>query len=99
MQRPRKVPLRKCVGCQEMFSKRELVRVVLTPEGELRLDLTGKQNGRGAYLCRKRECLQTARKRKSLERSLKTAIPDELYSELEVRMGELEFGSNHQATK
>lgn len=82
-----------------MFSKRELVRVVLSPDGRIGLDWTGKQNGRGAYLCRKQECLQTARKRKSLERSLKTTIPDELYAELEVRMGELEFGGASVATK
>lgn len=99
VQRQRKIPLRKCVGCQEMFSKRELVRVVLTPEGDIGLDWTGKQNGRGAYLCRKRECLQTARKRKSLERSLKTTIPDELYAELEARMGELELDTNRVAAK
>ncbi len=99
MQRQRKVPLRKCVGCQEMYPKRDLVRVVLTPENEIHLDLTGKQNGRGAYLCRKRACLQIARKRKSLERALKTTIPDELYGELELRMGEAEFGSDSLATK
>ncbi|OFW80804.1 MAG: nucleic acid-binding protein [Alicyclobacillus sp. RIFOXYA1_FULL_53_8] len=99
MQRQRKVPLRKCVGCQEMYPKRELVRMVLTPEGELRLDLTGKQNGRGAYLCKKQECLRTARKRKSLERALKTSIPEELYGELEARMEELELEGNHPANQ
>lgn len=82
----RKIPLRKCVGCQELSSKKELIRVVLTPEGEIRLDLTGRQNGRGAYLCRKVECLRLARKRKSLERALKSAIPDSVYDELQVRL-------------
>lgn len=87
-QRVRKTPLRKCVGCQMMFPKRELIRVVLTPDGDLQLDPTGKRNGRGAYLCRKQECLQTARKRRALERSLKTSIPDPLYDHLSVQMQE-----------
>lgn len=86
MQRPRKVPLRKCVGCQEMFPKRELIRVVLTPEGAIELDTTGKRNGRGAYMCNNVACLKTARKRKSLERSLKVSIPDGVHDELEARM-------------
>jgi predicted RNA-binding protein YlxR (DUF448 family) len=83
MQRPKKVPLRKCAGCQEQSPKRELIRVVHTPEGEVRLDLTGRQNGRGVYLCKKLDCLKAARKRKSLEKSLKTPIPDTVYEELE----------------
>ncbi|QSO45379.1 RNase P modulator RnpM [Alicyclobacillus mengziensis] len=82
MQKVRKVPLRKCVGCQEMSDKRQLLRVVLTPEGEVLLDPTGKQNGRGAYLHGKLECLQLARKKKSLERALKTMIPDTVYDRL-----------------
>jgi predicted RNA-binding protein YlxR (DUF448 family) len=85
MPRERKVPLRKCVGCQGMFPKRDLVRVVLTPEGELLIDPTGKRNGRGAYLCGNPECLRVARKRKSLERALKTGIPEALYDELAAR--------------
>ncbi|MDQ0189266.1 YlxR family protein [Alicyclobacillus cycloheptanicus] len=88
MQRVKKVPLRRCVGCQEMFPKRELIRVVLTPEGEIHLDATGKRNGRGAYLCQKQACLQLARKRKSLERSLKTSIPEPLYDDLAERLKE-----------
>lgn len=86
MQRQKKVPLRKCVGCQEQSPKRELIRVVHTPEGTVELDLTGKRNGRGAYLCKKLECLKVARKRKSLERAMKTAIPEEVYDELEFRL-------------
>lgn len=78
----RKVPLRKCVGCQEMKSKRELIRVVHTPENEVLVDATGKRNGRGAYLCRNEACLLVARKRKSLERALKMTIPDEVYQAL-----------------
>jgi uncharacterized protein len=88
VQRERKVPLRKCVGCQQMYSKRELIRVVLTPEGEIALDATGKRNGRGAYLCHKVDCLQLARKRKSLERALKTPIPDSIYDELDRQLAE-----------
>lgn len=84
MQRVRKVPLRKCVGCQEQSPKRDLIRVVHTPEGEVKLDFTGKQNGRGVYLCKKLECLKVARKRKSLERAIKTSIPDAVYDDLEM---------------
>ncbi len=86
VQRQRKVPLRKCVGCQEMFPKRELIRVVLTPEGEIVLDATGKRNGRGAYLCGRPECLRQARKRKALERALKNPVPAGIYDDLEVRL-------------
>jgi len=83
MQRVRKVPLRKCVGCQNMFPKKELVRVVLTPESTIDIDPTGKRNGRGAYLCNNEECLRQARKRKSLERALKTSIAEDVYQQLE----------------
>jgi len=79
----RKVPLRKCVGCQEMFPKVQLLRVVLTPEEQILLDLRGRQNGRGAYVCKNVECLRQARKKKSLERALKTAIPSAIYDDLE----------------
>lgn len=85
MQPTRKIPLRKCVGCQQMFQKRELLRVVLTPEGSLMVDVKGKQNGRGAYLCGKPDCLQLARKKKALERALKVSVPDTLYNEVEQR--------------
>ncbi len=86
MQSTKKVPLRKCVGCQAMFPKRELIRVLLTPDNRLCIDTTGKQNGRGAYLCLNPECLRIARKRKSFERALKLTIPDALYDELEERL-------------
>jgi predicted RNA-binding protein YlxR (DUF448 family) len=86
MQQQRKIPLRKCVGCQEQSPKRDLIRVVLTPEGEICLDMTGKQNGRGAYLCKKVTCFQQARKRKALERALKSSIPEALYDELQMRL-------------
>ena len=71
----KKVPMRQCVGCQEMKSKKELLRVLKTAEDEIVLDATGRKNGRGAYLCFSRECLAKARKNKGLERSLKMNIP------------------------
>ncbi|MCR4616161.1 MAG: YlxR family protein [Clostridiales bacterium] len=79
----RKVPLRKCTGCNEMKPKRELVRVVRSPEGEISLDLTGKKPGRGAYVCKDPECLKMARKAKRFERAFSSAIPDEVYARME----------------
>lgn len=82
----RKVPMRKCIGCNEMKSKKELIRVIRTPEGEILLDATGKKNGRGAYVCPDRACLAKAIKSKGLERSFQTAIPKEIYDNLEKEM-------------
>ncbi|MCD8105255.1 MAG: YlxR family protein [Lachnospiraceae bacterium] len=78
----KKVPLRKCTGCQEMKNKKEMLRVLHTPDGEILLDQTGRKNGRGAYICRSLECLEKARKNKGLERSLKMKIPEETYDSL-----------------
>lgn len=78
----RKIPLRKCTGCGEMKPKKELLRVLLTPEGEITIDDTGKKNGRGAYLCKSLSCFEKAKKQKGLERSLKTQIPEEIYAKL-----------------
>lgn len=86
----KKMPVRRCVGCQEMKNKKEMIRVIRTPEGEFELDATGKKNGRGAYLCPSRECLGKAVKSKGLERSFKQAIPPEVYSRLEKEMDDLE---------
>lgn len=86
----KKIPLRKCTGCGEMKSKRELIRVIKTPEEEITIDATGKKNGRGAYICNSSECLTKAIKTKALERSLKSAIPKEVYEELEKELKELE---------
>lgn len=86
----KKVPVRKCVGCQEMKSKREMIRVIRTVEGDFLLDATGKKNGRGAYLCPSRECLAKAMKGKGLERSFKQSIPKEVYDALEKEMEILE---------
>lgn len=79
----KKIPLRQCVGCGEMKSKKEMMRVLKPAEGEICLDITGKKNGRGAYLCMQKSCLQKARKNKGLERSFKAVIPDEVYDTLE----------------
>ena len=79
----KKVPMRKCVGCGEMKSKKEMMRVLKTAENEIVLDTTGRKNGRGAYLCFSKECLQNAAKNRGLERSLKVAIPKEVYENLE----------------
>ena len=86
MQKPRKIPQRQCVGCRTMTDKRELVRIVKTPEGEIVLDTPGTKSGRGAYVCRNPECLRKARKSRALERAFETAIPAEVYDALEAQM-------------
>ncbi len=75
----KKIPMRKCLGCNEMKPKRELIRVVKSPEGEISLDLTGKKSGRGAYICPDRACFEKARKTKRFERNLETPIPEDVY--------------------
>jgi len=79
----KRIPLRQCVGCGEMKGKRDMVRVLRTTENEICLDITGKKNGRGAYVCRSGECLQKARRNRGLERSFKMSIPNEVYDALE----------------
>ncbi len=86
----KKIPLRQCVGCGEMKSKKEMMRVLKTAEDEICLDVTGKKNGRGAYLCTNKECLQKAAKNKGLERSFKMSIPKEVYNTLEKEFENLE---------
>ena len=75
----KKVPLRQCIGCRQMFPKKELLRVIKTPEDEILLDITGKKNGRGAYICKDALCLERVRKSKGLERALKTVISQDIY--------------------
>ena len=82
---PKKIPMRRCTGCGEMKEKKDLIRVVRTPEVDIRIDQTGKINGRGAYLCDDASCLRKAQKKRSLQRSLDTAIPDEIFDELHKR--------------
>ncbi len=77
------IPLRKCLGCGEMIGKRGAIRVVRSKEGEISIDPTGKKAGRGAYLCREAECFAQTRKARKLERSLKCAVPDEIYDSIE----------------
>ncbi|MCI9079931.1 MAG: YlxR family protein [Lachnospiraceae bacterium] len=84
--RTRKIPMRQCTGCGVRKEKKELIRIIKTPEDLIEVDFTGKKNGRGAYICNSVECLRTAEKRKSLERSLKVTIPAEVYKELEKEM-------------
>ena len=90
MSNNRKIPMRKCVGCGEMKSKKEMMRVLKTSEDEFVLDATGNKNGRGAYLCFSKECFEKAVKNKGLERSFKQAIPKEVYEKLEKEMDSLE---------
>ena len=90
MSNNRKIPMRKCVGCGEMKSKKEMMRVLKTSETDFELDTTGNKNGRGAYLCFSKECLEKAVKGKGLERSFKQSIPKEVYDKLEKEMDSLE---------
>ena len=79
----KKIPERKCTGCQGRFPKNTLIRVLRTPEGEIVLDLTGKRSGRGAYICKNASCLKKARKARRLESSLECSIPDEIFDRME----------------
>ena len=87
----KKIPQRQCMGCRERKAKRELIRVVRTPEGAVTLDFGGKMNGRGAYICPNPECLKKVQKSKALDRSLEVEIPEEVYGRLQK---EMEAGSN-----
>ncbi len=82
----KKIPQRQCMGCRERMDKRQLIRVVRTPEGEVKLDFSGKLSGRGAYICPKPECLQKAQRAKALDRSLEVTIPQEVYDRLQHEM-------------
>lgn len=85
----RRVPMRMCTGCGEMKPKKELIRVVRTPESEILLDLTGKKSGRGAYICKDANCLRLARKKKRIERQFGCQIPGEVYDSLEEEIGKV----------
>ena len=78
----KKIPMRQCIGCSEMKSKKELLRILRTEDEGIILDTTGKKNGRGAYICPNAECLQKARKTKGIERSFKMAVSEEIYDSL-----------------
>lgn len=79
----RKIPQRKCIACQQHKEKKGLIRVVRTPEGEVKIDPTGKAAGRGAYLCRQSECFKLAKKAKAFQRALKVNVLDDVYDKLE----------------
>ncbi len=87
-QRKRKIPERRCLGCNEHKPKAELLRVVRTPEGEIALDFKGKMNGRGAYICKDLGCLKKARKAKRIDKSLECEIPEEVYDTMEKELEE-----------
>lgn len=92
MQKVKKIPQRQCVGCREMKNKKDLIRVVKSPEDEISLDFGGKKPGRGAYVCREVACLKKARKSRALERAFEVTIPPEVYDALEQELG----GANEQ---
>ena len=79
----KKIPMRMCLGCGEMKPKKELIRAVKSPEGDISLDLTGKKSGRGAYICRSSECFDKARKARRFEKAFSCRISDELYDSME----------------
>ena len=91
---PKKIPLRQCLGCREMKPKRELIRAVRSPEGEVSLDFKGRKPGRGAYVCPDPECLKRARKARALERAFSAPLPPEVWDALEAQMRE---GDGHDA--
>lgn len=86
----RKIPLRVCTGCGESKPKKELIRILRTPEDEVVADATGKKNGRGAYICCNADCLHKAKRSRALERSLKVEIPEQLLDTLEKELVSLE---------
>lgn len=90
MSQVKKVPMRKCIGCQEMKNKKEMMRVIKTTENDVVLDITGKKNGRGAYICFSKDCFEKAVKNKSLERSLKMSIPQDVYESLKKEIDSIE---------
>lgn len=85
----KKITMRQCLGCREMKNKKEMLRVIRTPEGDVCLDATGRKNGRGAYICPSMECLKAAMKNKGIERSLNVSIPKEVYDLLAEEMKKL----------
>lgn len=96
--RVRKIPQRKCVACQQMMPKKELIRIVRSPEGEIGIDLGGKKPGRGAYLCGKVSCFKLAKKSKAFERALKVPVDTQIYDRLEADFIKVEdeFQANKQ---
>lgn len=90
MKTKNKIPMRQCTGCREMKNKKEMIRVLKTPEDEIVLDTTGRKNGRGAYVCPSIECLDKAIRNHGIERSLKTSVPEEVYEDLKKELSKIE---------
>lgn len=86
----KKTPMRMCLGCNEMKPKKELIRAVKSPEGEISIDLTGKKSGRGAYICRSTECFRLARKSRRFEKAFSCQISEEVYDAMEKELSENE---------
>lgn len=95
MAKQKKIPMRMCVGCRQMFPKKELLRIVSNENGSLELDSTGKKNGRGAYICAKSDCLRQAVKQKQLQRALESVLTEETINDLEIQImrREANFGN------
>ena len=94
--KPKKIPMRMCVGCREMKKKRELIRIVRTPEGDVVMDDTGKRSGRGAYICRNPECLTRAIKQKQLERQLQITLKQEIADALAAKILHMNTGRTEE---
>ena len=94
--KPKKIPMRTCVGCREMKEKRELIRIVRTPEGDVVMDDTGKRSGRGAYICRNPECLTRAIKQKQLERQLQITLKQEIADALAAKILHMNTGRTEE---
>ena len=86
----KKIPLRQCLGCREMIPKNQLIRIVRSSDGKFAVDATGKLSGRGAYICRKTDCLKKAVGSKALEKSFKVSIPSEVYEQLNKELSDIE---------
>ncbi len=86
----KKTPMRMCIGCREMKPKKELIRIVKTSQGEISLDTTGKLNGRGAYVCRDKECLKKVKKSNALSRAFEINVSQEIYNRLESELDDIE---------
>ena len=94
----KKIPYRTCVGCQEKKPKREMLRIIRTPEGKVEIDTTGKKSGRGTYLCYNMSCLKEALKKKKITKSLKVELSSEIIKELEENFQKLNVNSDKKST-
>ena len=89
-QKVKKIPQRQCLGCNEHFPKKDLIRVVKRPDGSVELDLVGKVSGRGAYICKSVKCLRRAAKAKRIDKSLECSVPEDVYERMEKELSENE---------